>query len=361
MDITKVRPVIRNLRARAIDGKHQLVFWNKPVGGRLLGYSIRLRVNGVQDDWCDVPNEHVRWGYTYHAVVVRVPDVDPAEVVVTVRAVNEYRHSSPTPETHLAADYKVVVGDRRHEEPRKNRGPRRPHLIMLPQEYTETDELTHVAVKQMENLFDWALDPALWVFTNRTQEEIAFLCRGRKLRNTRRASRLLTDADGTTRDVPIASPPVDARIDQFDFNPDINILTSVQGSFAHSSLERLEYSTDDVPNWAKEMQQLSASDDDQEAGRTWHSFDENTPGCWAIATHVVAAFVTKDTTWITKCGEHLLQASHECWDGRVVHGQVYKGMFVRCCRDFHHNLLMEVRSEAGGTLGVVTFNSPHIR
>ena len=362
MDITQVRPVIRNLRARAIDGKRQLVLWDKPTGGVLVGYDIRLCVGDDQGAWREVSNRDVHWGETHHAVTVTHGRADPFDVTVSVRAKNLHRHSDPMPSTHLATNYKVVVGDRRHEEPRKNRGPSRPYLIMLPQEYTETDELTYAAVKQMDNLSDWAVEPFAQVFTNRTQEEIAFLCRGRKLRNTRRATRLLIDADGTTRDVPIASPPVDARIDQFDFNPDLNILTSVQGSFTVTDFGPLEYSTDDVPNWAKEMEEIGTNDEaDRETGRVSHPFDENAPGCWAVATCVVAAFVTGDTTWIAKCREHLLQASHECWDGRVVHGQVYREMSVRCWRDFRHNLLVEVRSEAGGTFGVVTFDSPHIR
>ncbi len=361
MDITKVRPVIRNLRARAIDGKRQLVLWDKPTGGVLVGYDIRLCVGDDQGAWREVANRDVYWGETHHAVTVTHGNADPFNVTVSVKAKNLHRHSDPTPSTHLAANYKVVIGDRRHEEPRKNLGPDRPHLIMLPQEYTETDELTHAAVKQMDNLFNWAAEPASQVFTNRTQEEIAFLCRGRKLRNTRRTSRLLTDADGTTRDVPIASPPVDARIDQFDFNPDINILTSVQGSFTSTDFGILEYSADDVPNWAQEMHEIGTNDEaDQEAGRVRHWFNENTPGCWAIATYVVAAFVTGDTTWIAKCCEHLLQASHECWDGRVVRGQVYRGISVLCWQE-HRNLRVGLESEDGSVLGVFTLKLPHIR
>lgn len=362
MDITEVRPVIRNLRARAIDGKRQLVLWDKPTGGVLVGYDIRLCVGGDQGAWREVSNRDVYWGETHHALTITHGNADPFDVIVSVRAKNLHRHSDPMPSTHLAANYKVVVGDRRHEEPRKNLGPSRPHLTMLPQEYTATDELTHADVKQMDNLFDWAREPAPWIFTNRTREEIAFFCRGRKLRNTHQASRLLTDADGTTHDVPITSAPVDARIDQFDFEPDLYILTSVQGSFTSFTMKRLEYPAADVPSWAKEMQEIGANDEyDQEAGRVSHPFDESVPGCWVIATYVVAAFVTDDRTWIAKCREHLLQASRECWDGRVVHGQVYKGISVHCWRDFRHNLLVGLRSEGGDILGLFTLNSPHIR
>ena len=362
VDITKVRPVIRNLRARAIDGKRQLVLWDKPAGGVLVGYDIRLRVSGDQGAWREVPNRDVHWGKTHHSVIVPHGNADPSDVTVSVKAKNLHRHSDPTPSTHLAADYKVIVGDKRHDEPRKNLGPNRPRLIMLPREHTETDELTSAAVKQMDNLFDWAREPAPWVFTNRTQEEIAFFCRGRKLRNTHQPSRLRTDADGTIHDVPITSPPVDARIDQFDFEPDLYILTLVRGSFMSIRLRHLEYSPDDTPNWAKEMQEIGVNAEvDQEAGRVSHPFDENMPGCWAIATHVVAAYVTGDQTWIAKCREYLLQASHECWDGRVVHGQVYNGISVHCCRDFRHNLLVGLKSEDDSILGVFTIGSPHIR
>lgn len=361
MDITKVRPVIRNLRARAIDGKRQLVLWDKPTGGVLVGYDIRLCVGDDQGAWREVSNRDVHWGETHHAVTVTHGDTDPFDVTVSVKAKNLHRHSDPTPSTHLATNYKVVVGDRRHEEPRKNRGPRRPHLIMLPQEYTETDELTHTAMKQMENLFDWAGEPAPWVFTNRTREEIAFFCRGRKLRNTHQASRLLTDADGTTHDVPITSPPVDAHLDQFDFEPDLYILTSVQGSFTSFTMRRLQYSPADVPNWAKEMQEIGTNDEFSPGiGRVSHLFDENAPGCWAIATYVVAAFVTGDTTWIAKCREHLLQASHECWDGRVVHGQVYRGISALCWQE-HRNLRVGLETEDGDILGVFTLKLPHVR
>ena len=363
VDITKVRPVIKNLRARAIDGKRQLVLWDKPTGGVLVGYDLRLRVSGGdQGAWCEVPNRNVYWGETHHAAIVSHDDVDPSDVTVSVRAANLHRHSALMPSTHLAADYKVIVGDSRIDEPRKNLGPNRPRLIMLPREYTETDELTSAAVKQMDNLFDWAREPAPWVFTNRTQEEIAFFCRGRKLRNTHQASRVLTDADGTTHDVPITSSPVDARIDQFDFEPDLDILTTVRGSFKSLSLRGLEYSTDNVPNWAEEMREIGANTEvDQETGRVSHPFDESTPGCWAIATHVVAAYVTRNSTWITKCREYLLQASHECWDGRVVHGQVYRGLSVCCWRDFRHNLLVGIESKDGDILGKFTLESPHIR
>lgn len=361
MDVSEVRPVIRNLRARAIDGKNQLVLWDKPTGGVLVGYDIRLCFGNAQEPWREVSDRDVHWGETHHAVIVHHGDADPSEVTVSVKAANLHRHSDPTPSTHLAADYKVVVGDRRQDEPRKNLNPSRPHLIMLPREYTKTDELTRAAVKQMDNLFDWAREPAPWVFTNRTQEEIAFFCRGRKLRNTHQVSRLRTDADGTTHDVPITSPPVNARIDQFEFEPDLYVLTTVRGSFASLSLSHLEYSTDDVPDWAKEMQAIGTNDGvDQEVGRVSHPFDENTPGCWAIATYVVRAYVTGDTTWVTKCREHLLQASDECWDGRVVHGAVYRGIDVRCWRDFRHDLRVGLKSEDGGILGVYTISSPHI-
>ena len=337
MDITKVRPVIRNLRARAIDGKHQLVFWNKPVGGRLLGYSIRLRVNGVQGDWCDVPNKRVHWGYTYHAVVVRVPDVDPAEVVVTVRAVNEYRHSSPAPETHLATDYRVVLGDSRHSEPRLDRSPNRPHVFMS----KEDDDMN-----LDENLLDWATEPAEYLFWNRTQEELALFCGHGKLRKTHRFNPIKLSADGQFRDLALNSNPVDARLEQFDCIPDMFILVTAKRSSYSFSFPSLEHSTDVVPAWAVDLREIGESPGfGKIRERLFHPFNYEAPGCWAIATRFTAAHRTKDSGWLTGYERYVLQAADECRDGSLVGGRVHRDLEGGCYLNDNGELVVHLESD----------------
>lgn len=337
MDITKIRPVIKNLRARAIDGKHQLIFWNKPVGGRLLGYSIRLRVNGVQDDWQDVPSEYVHWGYTYHAVVIQVPEVDPADVVVTVRAVNEYRHSSPAPETHLATDYRVVVGDKRHDEPRLDRAPNRPHIFMSKDDNDP---------KRDENLFDWATEPAEFLFWNRTQEEVAFFSGRPRLRKALRFCPVKVDANGKFSDLVVRSHTVDARLERFDCVPDMFILVTSKGSPFSFSFPKLEHPTDDVPAWAVDLREMGA---DPEFGkireRPFHPFDYDTPGCWAIATRFVAARRTNDPSWLTGYEQHVFQAASECRNGNLVGGRVHRDLDGGCYLNANGELVVHLESE----------------
>lgn len=336
MDITKVRPVIRNLRARAVDGQHQLVFWNKPTGGRLLGYSIRLRVSGVQDDWWDVPNEHVHWGYTYHAVKVQVPDVDPADVVVTVRAVNEYRHSSPAPETHLAADYRVVVGDRRHSEPRLDRSPKRPHIFMSAGNDMKSDE----------NLFDWATEPAEFLFWNRTQEEMAFFCGRPKLRKALRFFPIKVGGNSEASDLAVRSRTVDARLERFDCVPDMFILVTAKGTPYSLSFPCLEHPTDNVPAWAVDLRGIG---EDPGFGkiheRPFHPFDYDTPGCWAIATRFVAARRTNDPSWLTGYEQHVFQAANECRNGNLVGGRVHRDLNGGCYLNTNGELVVHLESE----------------
>lgn len=336
MDITKVRPIIRNLRARVIDEKRQLVFWNKPVGGRLLGYSIRLRVNGVQGDWQDIPNEGVHWGYTYHAVGVPVPDVDPAKVVVTVRAVNEYRHSSPAPETHLATDYRVVVGDSRHSEPRLDRSPNRPHIFMSKGDDMRLDE----------NLFDWATEPAEWLFWNRTQEELTFFCGQGKLRKTHQFNPIKLGTDGEICDLALNSNPVDARLERFDCIPDMFILVATKGSPYSYLFPNLEHPADVVPAWAVDLRQIG---EDPEFGkileRSFRSFGYDTPGCWAILARFVAAHRTGNLGWLTGCERYVFQAANECRNDNLVGGRVHRDLEGACYLNDNGELVVHLESD----------------
>ena len=337
VDITKVRPVIRNLRARVIDEEYQLVFWNKPVGGRLLGYSIRLRVNGVQGDWWDVPSEHVHWGYTYHAVVVKVPDVDPGDVVVTVRAVNEYRHSSPAPETHLATDYRVIVGDGRHDEPRLDRSPNRPHIFM-----SKNDD----DMARDENLFDWATEPAEFLFWNRTQEELAFFVGRRKLRKTLRVCPIKVGVNGEVSDLAIRSPTVHACLERFDCVPDMFILVTAKSSPFSLFFSGLEHPTDDVPTWAVDLRKIG---EDPDFGKvrewTFRPFNYDTPGCWAIATRFVAAYRTDDPSWLTGYEQHVFQAVSECRNGNLVGGRIHRDLDGGCYLNANGELVVHLESE----------------
>ena len=361
MDITEVRPAIKNLRARAIDGKSQMLIWDKPVGGLLIGYSIRFRIDGEQGEWQDILRSDVHWGDTHHAAVVPMPSADPGEVVVGVRAVNLHRHSSPAPETHLAADYKVLLGDNRHQEPRLNQAPNRPYLFMTSKLEQESPRLSADDLKRRENLFEWATQPAEWLFTNRTQEEIAFFCNRRGARRTLRPRRAVVGLADSVSDTPIAHDAVDAQIGCFDYEPDLLILTTVRGSFTSLSLPGLEHPVDQIPEWARDLQQIGPDlNVHRPTGRTFQPFDQNVPGCWGVATRVVAACETNDRTWFAQCDDHILQACGECWDGRIVGGYIRAGVSAFCFRDFNHGLVVQVEYRDGRPKRSCTFTSPHL-
>ena len=358
MDVSEVRPVIRNLRARVIDGKRQLVFWDKPTGGLLVGYSIRVRVNGEQRDWCAEANRDVHWGETHHAVEVQVDGADPADVVVSVKAKNVHRHSSPVPETHLAADYRVEVGDRRHDEPRKNLDPNRPQLFLRPHDNGATDDLKHDDLQSSENLFDWAVGLGEYRLSNRTLEEIAFLCHGRKVSNTPRVSRIVTDADGVTGDVTVTSSPVNARLDRFEYEPDLHILTAVKWSSRSLKLPPLEHTPGDSPAWAADLQNALDRHGVGVEGRLVQPFGDDTPGCWGLATRVVAMHATGDAAWLRDRKDYASQAYSECWDGRVIAGHVYENIQAFCWRDFYNGVLVGLKLSDGTMPPVASFTSP---
>lgn len=264
------------------------------------------------------------------------------------------------PETHLAADYRVEVGDRRHAEPRANRDPNKPHLFMMPHESEETDELSHDDLKRYENLLDWTVKPGEFLLSNRTQEEISLFCRKGQLYHTYRAIRVTTDADGNTRDVPVTSRPVNACLDQFEYDPDIYLLTTVRCSSRSLKLQLTQPLTGNIPTWVTDFQDAVARYGQGVEGRIFQPFDETTPGCWAVATHVVAAHETGNKMWAAKAQEHMLQAAEECWDGRIVGGLVYRGISAFCWRDFQHRLIVALESADHKPLGEAGLTSRHI-
>ena len=319
--IERVRPEIRSLRARVIDEKSQLLIWDKPVGGRLVAYSIRFRVNGVRDDWREVRNEDVYRGDAYHALKILVPDADPADVVVSVRAMNEHRHSDPVPETHLAADYKVIVGDKRHDEPRHNRSLRKPHLLMSHDGRVNLDE----------NLMDWATTRVEWMFWNYTLEEVLYFGRSNGNARTFEVRRVLTDSNGELSEVAVPANAAATRIDRVEYEPDFFILTSTRGSFFSINDLILEHSEDDLPDWSRSLQKLNPDGGFiKHLGRTFHWFTNDTPGCWQTAARVVAMHETGCQEWMAGGQHDAVRALHECGTDQVIGGTVRGDSFVGC-------------------------------
>ena len=348
-DISQVRPIVKNLRARAIDGKSQLVFWDKPSGGHLVGYSSRIRSDDQQEPWKEVPARDIYWGNEYHAVRIPHGPTDPADVVVGIRAANVHRHSDPSPETHLAADYIVLIGFLgRDGEPRTSLAPKRPHFALV----EEGDSTAR------ENILDWATKPLEQVFHNHSLEEVRYLSGARRTRRSQRVCRAAQSADGWTRESCGLPHAANALLDRSMGQPDLTILTMTQRSSQEMHFE-IEHATDDAPRWSRVLQQGEAARMEGVGdGRLFEPFGANSPGCWALATHVVAMHVSGSDRWLTGADDEIERAYVECWEGSMIGGHVYQNLQVGCYRDFRRGLVVHLESDDGEELKSWTLRAP---
>lgn len=341
MDITKVRPRVVNLRARAIDDERQMIFWDAPIGGRLVGYDIRVRVSGKQEKWSKLPLDRVNKSDSYHSTVIVHGPIDPQEIVVSVRGVNEHRHSDPSPETHLASDYKWLMTDIRHGEPRRNKDPKRPHLAMSNVDSSEFSE----------NMLDWAVDHTYVTWWNITLEEMLHFTHKRLPQTSGRLFRLRggTSREGSeTTELP---SPVNALLDGPMGEPDLFVLTATQRSSMEMSISVLEVEPDEAPRWAELLE--SAGDEKgygRIADRQFLPFGRATPGSWGLATRFVALHRSGDKSWLEGYEEFAVKAIDECSGETVVGGTVLGNLQALCYSQGNSKLVVHLEAPDGSDL-----------
>lgn len=349
MDITKVRPRVVNLRARAIDDERQMIFWDAPIGGKLVGYDIRVRVCGEQGKWSELPLDWVSKSDSYHSTVLVHGPIDPQEIVVSVRGVNEHRHSDPSPETHLASNYKWLMTDIRHGEPRKNKDPKRPHLAISKVNSGEFSE----------NMLDWAVDHTHMTWWNITMEEMLHFTHKRLPHTSGRLFRL---RGGTNREASETSElpsPVNALLDGPMGEPDLFVLTATVRSSMEMCIGVLEVEPDEAPRWADLLE--SAGDETGHgriADRRFLPFGHATPGSWGLATRFVARHRSGDESWLKGFEEFAVKAFDECRGETAVGGTVLGDLQALCYLQGDSELVVHLESRDGRDLRSWTLR-PH--
>ena len=341
VDITKIRPRLSNLRARAIDDKRQMVFWDAPSGGTLVGYDIRVRVNGEQEDWTEVPLEMVSKSDSFHSTVITHGSIDPQEIVVSVRAVNEHRHSDPIPETHLAANYKWLMTDCRHDEPRLDRAPNRPTLAMSD---IDSEEFS-------ENMLDWAKDHPTYSWWNTTLEEMLRFTGKRLSQSSGRLFRMTRGSGEETIETTDFPRPVNALLNGPMGEPDLFILTGTQRSSLEMAIRGLEVGPDEAPRWAESLERAAKDEGyGRIADREFFPFGNKTPGSWGLATRFVALHREECDSWLQGYENFVIKAFEECHGGKAVGGTVAGDLQVLCYTQGKAELVVHLESHDASEL-----------
>lgn len=341
VDITKVRPRVMNLRARAMDDERQMIFWDAPIGGKLVGYDIRVRVSGKQEEWRELPLEWVNKSDSYHSTVVVHGLIDPQEIVVSVRGVNEHRHSDPSPETHLASNYRWLMTDICHGEPRKNKAPNRPHLAMS---RVDSEEFS-------ENMLDWAVDHTYMTWWNITLEEMLRFTHKRLPHTLRRLSRLGRAPDGEVIETTDLPSPVNALLSGPMGQPDLFVLTATQRSSMEMAIGILEVEPDEAPQWAEFLESIGDEEGyGRVAGQEYVPFGHKTPGSWGLSTRFVALYRSEDESWLEGYEDFAVRAIEECNGERAVGGTVLGDMQALCYSQGDSELVVHLESRDGSDL-----------
>ena len=317
------------------------MFWDKPRGGLLVGYSRRIRRGNQRRSLGGYPARG-------HSLGRRVPRSahlsmaapDPADVVVGIRAANVHRHSDPSPETHLAADYMVLVGLLgRDGEPRTSLAPNRPHFELVPRQET---------VPPLERICWIGRRNRLSMSSTTTRSKRYYIYRTPDaLGRSQQFYRAAQTSAGWTRDSCSLPPAANPLLDRPMGCPDLTILTMTRRS-SHEMHFEIEHSIDDAPRWSSALQQGEAAKMAGVGdGRLFELFGANSPGCWALATRLVAMHVSGSDRWLTGAGDDVQRAYVECWEGSMIGGHVYQDLQVGCYRDFRSGLVVHVESDDG--------------
>ena len=285
--------------------------------------------------------EWVNESDSYHSTVVVHGPIDPQEIVVSIRAVNEHRHSDPSPETHLAASYKWIMTDVRHDEPRKNKAPNRPSLAMS---NVDSDEFS-------ENMLDWAVGHTHMTWWNITLEEMLGFTHRRLTHNVGRLFRLLEGSNREMIETTDLPSPVNALLSAPMGEPDFFILTATQRSSMEMGIGTLEVEPGESPHW---VQLLEDTGDEggygRIADREYVPFGHMTPGSWGLATRFVAMHKSDDEAWLEGYEAFVAKAFEECSGDRAVGGTVKGDLQALCYWSGEAALVVHLESRDGSDL-----------